>query len=1072
MDDGHSRTSKAKAREIAAQLVGGEPSNRTGTKDLVKGSIVRLKMENFMIYDSCEFRPGPHLNVLIGPNGTGKSTIVCAICLGLAGKTSLLGRSKEVGEFVKYGHNHATLEVELCNPGGRNTIIRRDITRQGNTSTWCVNGNRKSLREVEETVANHSVQLSNLCQFLPQDKVVEFAKMSKQELLESTEKSVGKPELYEYHQKLKNSRNREKELISAHKGEKERLKKLQEKNARLEADVQRFEERQRHLERITILEKKRPWVEYDLCRRRYMDLKVQRDNLHKAFKEAQKQNTPLQKQLNEIHAKIKNLDAQLKEKSDEIRQLANMANKRHEGIEKLVEDALQVQEELKEKMEEDEKRKKKINDWKKQLEAWQRELHEMGEEDAVQPEVDRINKECREINNKVRRIDAEMEMISRDRSDFKTEIKRHKDMLKSMNDLKDRRLKALKQKHRDTANAVEWLRANKHMFKATIHEPMALVIDMHNRENAKFIEMHIPGNDLRAFVCEDAEDMEKFLHEMRDNQHLRINAVKSPQQNISTFQPRRPIEELRRWGFTCYLKDLFESPDAVMSYLCKFQRIHEVPLGTPYTRDNVSKVIAESGLRHFYTPEHNYVIRQSRYGNRSTSSRSTAVGDAQLLYNSIDPNDKRELEQQLQEAEKRLHQGELRYVALTKERQICAEEDNKLRERKKELQKKRDRRRAVIQNIKAKQDSISRNEAEGLNLEKEEKKAKQMVTKINEKKMKLVIDLQDVIQKCLEANKNKVKVALQQALAYSERSRFEAQIREGSQQLQNLKHDFERATELKDLTKQEGNRLINIAKQKTGTDGKDQLPTVLKEAFSQFPGTLEEIDDMIHHERARADCFFETEPSVVNEYNQRKKEIAKLSLEVDQKKHLLEQHQQEIAEIKHKWLDPLQELIAVVSDRFSHFFKYMGCAGEVDLYKGENEEDYDKYGIRIRVKFRKTENLRELTSSYQSGGERSVSTILYMMALQELNRCPFRVVDEINQGMDHNNERKVFELVVRTACRDCTSQYFLITPKLLPNLSYGPKMTVLCVYNGHWMMPHSSWDIKDFCRKRRLLDTS
>ena len=61
------------------------------------------------------------------------------------------------------------------------------------------------------------------------------------------------------------------------------------------------------------------------------------------------------------------------------------------------------------------------------------------------------------------------------------------------------------------------------------------------------------------------------------------------------------------------------------------------------------------------------------------------------------------------------------------------------------------------------------------------------------------------------------------------------------------------------------------------------------------------------------------------------------------------------------------------------------------------QDDYDKYGIRIRVKFRKTEALRELTSHYQSGGERSVSTILYLMALQELNRCPFRVVDEINQ---------------------------------------------------------------------------
>ena len=49
------------------------------------------------------------------------------------------------------------------------------------------------------------------------------------------------------------------------------------------------------------------------------------------------------------------------------------------------------------------------------------------------------------------------------------------------------------------------------------------------------------------------------------------------------------------------------------------------------------------------------------------------------------------------------------------------------------------------------------------------------------------------------------------------------------------------------------------------------------------------------------------------------------------------------------------------------------------------------------MKFHNSTELHELTAHHQSGGERSVSTMLYLMALQELNRCPFRVVDEINQ---------------------------------------------------------------------------
>lgn len=74
------------------------------------------------------------------------------------------------------------------------------------------------------------------------------------------------------------------------------------------------------------------------------------------------------------------------------------------------------------------------------------------------------------------------------------------------------------------------------------------------------------------------------------------------------------------------------------------------------------------------------------------------------------------------------------------------------------------------------------------------------------------------------------------------------------------------------------------------------------------------------------------------------------------------------------------------------------------------QEEYDKYGIRIRVKFRSSTQLHELTPHHQSGGERSVSTMLYLMALQDLNRCPFRVVDEINQVMHSNNTRVTVQL--------------------------------------------------------------
>lgn len=166
----------------------------------------------------------------------------------------------------------------------------------------------------------------------------------------------------------------------------------------------------------------------------------------------------------------------------------------------------------------------------------------------------------------------------------------------------------------------------------------------------------------------------------------------------------------------------------------------------------------------------------------------------------------------------------------------------------------------------------------------------------------------------------------------------------------------------------------------------------------------------------------------------------------------------------------------------------MKCAGEVTLSHGDNivsiikflltiilkfcvfqdryliirsstclyfQMDFDQYGLKIRVKFRDTDQLQELTRHHQSGGERSLTTAIYMISLQELSRVPFRCVDEINQvffksnlriystfnvyismprlyfqGMDAVNERRVFELLVKITGKPGSSQYFLLTPKV------------------------------------------
>jgi structural maintenance of chromosomes protein 5 len=97
-----------------------------------------------------------------------------------------------------------------------------------------------------------------------------------------------------------------------------------------------------------------------------------------------------------------------------------------------------------------------------------------------------------------------------------------------------------------------------------------------------------------------------------------------------------------------------------------------------------------------------------------------------------------------------------------------------------------------------------------------------------------------------------------------------------------------------------------------------------------------------------------------------------------------------------------------------------------------------------------------------------LSTILYLMSLTVEARAPFSLVDEINQvcicrihvgtlshvccqGMDARAERAVHDSMVEVTCEPDSAQYFLITPKLLPDLLYHERMKILCVNNGEWL---------------------
>ena len=259
-----------------------------------------------------------------------------------------------------------------------------------------------------------------------------------------------------------------------------------------------------------------------------------------------------------------------------------------------------------------------------------------------------------------------------------------------------------------------------------------------------------------------------------------------------------------------------------------------------------------------------------------------------------------------------------------------------------------------------------------------------------------------------------------------------------------------------------------------------------------LPQFFEEVEEALDEAEEKVNQITDN-PHIMREYTQRKKDIARLQEQLENVGGEKEMKRNSLQKKLDAWEAALINIVNKVSSKFSAYMKEVGCAGEVRLYTGGAGEardgdgdviyNFKDWGIEILVKFRENSSLQVLSAQTHSGGERSVSTIMYLMGLQNLMVSPFRCVDEINQGLDERNERLVFKRIVENSTLpapaekpdDHCGQYFLITPKLLPNLDgmENDNITILFVFSGaHNFNNCLDWNVDKFIEDLRSANGS
>ncbi|KAF7374118.1 Structural maintenance of chromosomes protein 5 [Mycena sanguinolenta] len=1087
----------------------------------IPGSIVRIQLRNFVTYDFVEFRPGPYLNMILGPNGTGKSSIACAICIGLNWPPKILGRSPDLPTFVKIGTDNGHIEIELKSPAGegKNLVIRRNLSATSKSSTFTLNGHSATGHEITEKVARLNVQVGNLCSFLPQDKVSAFAAMTPVELLKETENAAGDERLKTWHATLIDAGAQLKEMQEKIEQETATMRQLQERNDNIERDVQRYRERKQIERAITLLKALIPVQHYRESRDAFLVLKAKQRAYHAKVSRLQEKNKPAHALLKKLENQAGELHGEREAAKKTLRAVLSKVEKKTQASEALESQSEDIQNALGNLKRNEKARLASIKNAEAQIAQLKADMEKdvkVEREDKVKEELKRAKAEFNassyqtDVYANEQKVRALRDRYGRNKQAYNDATRQ----LQDLDSIESRKLNNLAQWDRDAADAVRWLRANKDKFRTEVFEPPVLSVTVPNPAFAAAVERCFGPAQLKVrysllplsrphprpppscsscmFVFQNKEDYDVFNNAINDNpglgRRVRIPTWYRPGTEEDLNPPPMPRDELMQRGFDGYAIEYVDCPQGLHWYLKRELNMHRTAISLRGIRDLQGAIdaVGRPGPNG-RTPNTNFVDREtvhqvsrSKYGNRELFSSADPLPKARNFAGNaqVNPAEKQRIDDILQRCKEEsaaIHDEErengLEAKRLEKVhaefKQVIAGYDKRL----KAIADEAKRKLSLERKLASVQQTLTNAQKKG-NAAEEGARLRTQLMNIAKKRVKLVAEAvefsRDVIAEQMKATTlglQYIQICAKKEALKELCDRKDAKYQTALQEFNKIDAAFLKSkAETKALMEESQQILLQLPEelveeyrvQEQARDAYDKAVKAAEEAGREPPVPGDDVDlrsraeleTELEKQEAALEMNANTNPGVVEQYEKRKRDIEVLEKTIEGRKRQEAKVEKNIKHARDNWEPALRALVTSIGKKFSAAFDRIGCAGEIRI---REDESFALWAIDILVKFRDTEKLQLLTSQRQSGGERSLTTILYLMSLTEEARAPFSLVDEINQGMDQRAERMVHNSMVEVTCKPDSAQYFLITPKLLPDLEYHERMKILCVNNGEWL---------------------
>lgn len=1039
-----------------------------------KGNIVRVQMINFLTFSDTVIHPGPRMNVILGPNGTGKSTVVSAVCIVFAGNPKLLGRSPDLGAFVKHGERKATIEALLYDPDIPQGVrsVKRTFDSDGK-SHFEIDGERARQSDVVSKVnRKYDIQLDNLSQFMPQEKIAEFVNHKPEELLAIAVRSLGGTE-------------KEKELADLtilDRSVGNRTQDLQQNEAKLAemlnqqaaeaAEVEAFRQQQDAKNRLKNYKKYLPHLQAEQVKAEYVKVLSYQKKLEE--EEAQ---LKLQFQSAEAGA-INGLQQEVDAAKESFQAAKEVSRNNSQRATNLITGADNVSVSISQKakdLDECEARKqrmdKRIRDGETLLAREQKDFEDGNhdvKEHQVEQELVRLRAQMDKIRNDLRAENVRKGPIEQQRQTSARKIKHYNNRLSQIGDVRQERIRDLGRSRNGPRHLTECDALVRDMkaqgaFRGEVFGPIAAEIEADNPYHAKIMATCISGFFMTAFVTETAKDSRVLIAECKRRfsgwapDIITAPTTRDDQADeyaIRAQVPARPVDErLRSLGIVAVVNDVFRCPNVVRAALNAQVGLHNVHVGSEQCDSFRDELRLEDGVQAWFSPSSRCHVLRSRFdasvrslsvetsfasrtGSFFEGSMNQGVREKDRLAGMI-----REEEDLLRHGGQEMEQLEGRIQELNaNQRQTTIEiRDN---------QERRQVRKRKLQRIEKIKNDVEeyRRQAASRNVAQDKARLEEEIQSLEDEAM-LKIPAASQGLRDLRSSMGRLDEQLTKRLDAERRlntekanhSAFERQIREKKKEVEEAK---------------KGTKEERIRWKRKRSEAHGILPLSYIEENSEFFAPLVEKDaEWLEQEIARQEGEVEGLGSggqqAVERYEHRQRKIDRLTADVEEQRSQYSSKLEQLRTGKSSFLDWLQTGIDKMRAKFSSLYRRLGCAGDIELAN----KDSDRIGdleLQILVSYRDDAELRPISFAGNSGGEKMCCTMLFCfsLVLEEERIPPFVFVDELNQGLDPSNEMKIMTMMFDDALNDTAPQSFVITPKLLLNLPFHEQTKTHIIFNG------------------------